>query len=143
MTAIIQLYNHTTLKFADGSFLAGDTYKLMLCSEAIFDATHSTLAAISKTEIAGNGYTAGGITLTGVSIATAAASGARFTANDASVTATGGSIAATHAILYNATDAGEPPVALLSFGGNVVAENTDPFVVRWDLGGIVRFTYVQ
>jgi hypothetical protein len=140
MPASISLYNHTTARFASGANAAGDTYKLMLCSAATFTAANTTLASITKTEISGNGYTAGGATLASVAVTTVTTNDAKFDANDVSITASGGSIAATHGILYNDTDADDPPVAFLNFDGTITASDGVPFVVQWNANGIVTFT---
>lgn len=71
MPVSISLYNHTAKLFADGSNAAADTYKVRLMSAATFNATHTTLAATSGTEVAnGNGYTTGGVICTASSSAT-------------------------------------------------------------------------
>jgi hypothetical protein len=140
MAPSISLYNHTTARFANGANAVGDTYKLMLCSAATFDAANTTLASITKTEISGNGYTTGGATLANVAVTTVATNNAKFDADDVSITASGGSIAASHAILYNDTDADDPPVAFLNFDGTITATAGVPFVVQWNANGIVTFT---
>lgn len=140
MAPSISLYNHTTARFANGANAVGDTYKLMLCSAATFDAANTTLAGITKTETAsGTGYTTGGATLAGVAVATVTTNDAKFDADDVSITATGGSIAATHGILYNDTDANDPPVAFINFDGTITANDGVPFVVQWNANGIVTF----
>jgi hypothetical protein len=140
MPPSISLYDHTTARFASGANAAGDTYKLMLCSAATFTAANTTLAGITKTEISGNGYTAGGATLASVAVTTVTTNDAKFDANDVSITASGGSISATHGILYNDTDANDPPVAFLNFDGTITASDGVPFVVQWNANGIVTFT---
>ena len=141
MAPSISLYNHTTARFASGANAAGDTYKLMLCSTATFNAANTTLASITKTEIAsGTGYTTGGAILAGVVVTTVTTDDAKFDANDVSITASGGSISATGGILYNDTDADDPPVAFLNFDGTITAANGVPFVVQWNANGIVTFT---
>ena len=141
MAPSISLYNHTTARFASGANAAGDTYKLMLCSAATFNAANTTLAGITKTEIAsGTGYTTGGAILAGVAVTTVTTDDAKFDANDVSITASGGSISATGGILYNDTDADDPPVAFLSFDGTITAADGVPFVVQWNANGIVTFT---
>ncbi len=140
MPPSISLYDHTTARFASGANAPSDTYKLMLCSAATFTAANTTLASITKTEISGNGYAAGGATLAGVAVTTVTTNDAKFDANDVSITASGGSIAATHGILYNDTDADDPPVAFLNFDGTITASDGVPFVVQWNANGIVTFT---
>lgn len=142
MPATITLYNHTPARFANGDNAGGDTYKLMLCSTATFSAANTTLASITKSEIAsGTGYTTGGATLAGVAVTTVTTNDAMFDANDVSITASGGSIAAAFGILYNDTDANDPPVAFIDFGGTITAPDGVPFVVQWNANGIVTWTY--
>ena len=89
MSATISLYNHTVNRFNTGANAAGDTYKVMLLTDAAeFDATDTTLAAVSEagdlevcTSSPGTGWPAGGVTLTGVAL-TAVADGGKFDANN-------------------------------------------------------------
>lgn len=141
MTVTIQVYNHTLRRFSDGANAPGDTYKLMLCTSATFDAANQTLASITKTEVAnGDGYTTGGKALTNVAVATVATSGSSFTADNVSWTASGGGITASKAILYNDTDADDPPVAMIDFGESKTAVATIDFLVAWSANGIFRWT---
>jgi hypothetical protein len=139
--ATIQLYDHTVTRFVTGDNTDADTYKVMLCSAATFNATHTTLAAITKTEITASDYTAGGATLTNVALATANTNDAKFDADDITWTVSTGTLTAAYGILYNDTDAGDPPLAFLNFGGNrsVTAPNT--FSILWNANGIVLFNY--
>jgi hypothetical protein len=137
----ISLYNHTARQFADGSFAAGDTYKLMLCTSATFSAADTTLAGITKTEIAGSfGYTTGGKALTGIAVTTTTTNDAKFAADDVTWSASGGSIAAAFGILYNDTDTNDPPVAFINFGGTETAGSGTDFRVIWDASGIFTWT---
>lgn len=141
MAVTISLYNHTAAKFADGSFAVGDTYKVMLCTAATFTASDSTLAGITKTEHAsGNGYTTGGATLANVAVSTVTTNDAKFDADDVTWTASGGSITASYAILYNDTDANDPPVAFIDFGGSESAGDTTQFKLVWNASGIFTWT---
>jgi hypothetical protein len=137
----ISLYNHTAARFADGSNAVGDTYKVKLLTAATFDATHTTLAGTGGTEATtGTGYTAGGVALTGVAVTTVTTNDAKFDANDASWTATGGSITASYAILYNDTDANDPPVAFINFDGSQSAGDGTDLKIVWNASGIFTFT---
>lgn len=139
MAVTISLYDHTALRFANGSNVAGDTYKLKLLTAATFDATHTTLAATGGTEVAnGNGYTTGGATLGGVAI-TQSGNDAKFDANDVTWTASGGSIVASYGILYNDTDTDDPPVVFIDFDGSQSADDQTDFKILWDAAGIVTF----
>jgi hypothetical protein len=137
----ISLYNHTSRRFADGSNSVNDTYKLMLCASATFDASDETLADIVKTEsTTGTGYTSGGQILDNVSVTTPVSSNdAVFDADDVDWTASGGPIEAAAAILYNDSDAADPPVAFIDFGQTESAGDTTDFRVVWNASGIISF----
>ena len=141
MAVTINLYNHTAKRFADGSNAVGDTYKVMLCTAATFTAADTTLAGITKTEVANaNGYTTGGATLANVAVTTVTTNDAKFDADDASWTASGGAITASYGILYNDTDTNDPPVAFIDFGGSESAGDTTDFRIVWNASGILTFT---
>jgi hypothetical protein len=137
----ISLYNHTAKRFAEGSNAVGDTYKVKLLSAATFDATHTTLAATGGTEATtGTGYTAGGATLANVAVTTVTTNDAKFDADDVTWTASGGSITASYAILYNDSDADDPPVAFIDFGGSESAGSGTDFLIVWNASGIFTWT---
>jgi hypothetical protein len=138
--ATISLYNHTRLRFANGTNSASDTYRVRLLTAATFDATHTTETAAGGTEVAaGNGYVANGVVLTGVNIATVNTNEARFDANDATWNATGAGISANYARLYNDTKSGKPPVAFIDFEDTVTAIPDTQLKIIWDATGIVTF----
>jgi len=137
----ISLYNHTARRFADGSNAVGDTYKVKLLTAATFNATHTTLAATGGTEATtGTGYTAGGATLSGVTVTTTTTNDATFDASDVTWSASGGAIEAAYAIIYNDTDADDPPLAFIDFGGTESADDETDFKIVWNASGIFTFT---
>lgn len=141
MAVTISLYNHTAAKFADGSFAVADTYKVKLLTAATFDATHTTLAGTGGTEsTTATGYTAGGQALASVAVTTVTTNDAKFDANDLTWTASGGAITASYAILYNDTDANDPPVAFIDFGGSESAGDGTDFIIVWNASGIFTWT---
>lgn len=141
MAVSITLYNHTAKLFADGSLAVGDTYKVKLLSAATFDATHTTLAATGGTEAtAGTGYTSGGQALANVAVTTVTTNDAKFDADDLTWTASGGSITASYAIIYNDTDADDPPIAFIDFDGSQSAGDGTDFKIVWNASGIFTFT---
>lgn len=145
MSVTITLYNHTAKLFADGSNASGDTYKIKLYSALTPDVTDTTLAAVDAagTEAtAGTGYTAGGQALANVAVTTAATNDAKFDADDVTWTASGGAIAAAYGVIYNDTDANDPPLAVINFDGTQTATDGADFTVAWHANGIFTFTYI-
>jgi len=141
MPVTVSVYNHTAKLFADGSNAAADSYKVMLCTAATFNAADTTLAGITKTEVAnGNGYTTTGKALTNVAVTTVTTNDAKFDADDVVWSASGGAITASYGILYNDTDANDPPLAFLDFGGSQSAGDTTDFKIIWNASGIFTFT---
>jgi hypothetical protein len=139
----VSLYNHTAKLFADGSFAAGDTYKVTLYSAFSFDATDTTkaLAESGSTQLAtANGYTQDSKTLTGVAVTTVTTNDAKFDADDVTWTASGGSIAAIGALVYNDTDTNDPPVAYIDFGGTETASAGADLQLIWNASGIFAWT---
>jgi hypothetical protein len=136
----ISLYNHTTRRFADGSNVPGDTYKVALYSSATFNAADTTLAGVTKTEIAQqNGYTTGGAVLANVTVSTQSGNGAVFNADPVVWTAIGGSIVASYAILYNDTDPDDPPLAFIDFGATASVTAGAEFTIDWNADGIIAW----
>lgn len=136
----VSVYDHTVKRFLDGSNSASDTYKLMLCSAASFTAANTTLASVGKTELSnGNGYTTGGATLTGV-VYNQSGNDAAFDANDVSFTASGTGLEASYGLLYNDTDANDPPLLLIDFNGSISIASGNTFTIRWSSSGIFTFT---
>ncbi len=141
MAPTISLYNHTRARFASGANAVGDTYKVKLLTAATFNATHTTLAATGGTEVAnGSGYTTGGATLANAAVTTVNTNEAKFDADDVTWAASGGAITASFAILYNDTDADDPPVAFIDFDGAETAGTGTDFKIIWNANGIVTFT---
>ena len=141
MAVTISLYNHTAKRFAEGTNAVSDTYKVKLLSAATFDATDATLADTGGTEAGtGTGYTAGGATLSNVAVTTVTTNDAKFDADDVTWTASGGAIEAVAAIVYNDTDANDPPVAFIDFDGTQSAGDGTDFKIIWNASGIVTFT---
>ncbi len=141
MAVTISLYNHTSKLFAEGSNITGDTYKVKLFTAATFNATHTTLAGVGGTEATtGTGYNAGGPSLANVAVTTVTTNDARFDADDVSLTASGGSITASFGVIYNDTDANDPPLAFIDFDGSQSAGAGTDFKIVWDANGIFSFT---
>ena len=141
MAVTVSLYNHTASRFASGANAVGDTYKVMLCTAATFNAANTTLAGITKTEVTNaNGYTTGGASLAGVAVTTVTTNDAKFDADDVTWAATGSGITASYAILYNDTDTDDPPVAFIDFGASESAAAGTDFLLVWNASGIFTWT---
>lgn len=141
MPVTISLYNHTAKRFASGENAVGDAYKLKLYASTAFDAAATTLASVTGEEAtAGTGYTAGGQALTNVTVTVETTNDAKFDADDVTWTASGGTISAGFGVLYNDTDANDPPVAFIDFDGTQTAGNGTDFKVIWNASGIFSFT---
>lgn len=99
-------------RMADGTLdLDNDAFKLALFTSSSNAATTSVNDFASLTnEVSGNGYTAGGNTLTGVTWAQTGGT-ATFDSSNTVFTASGGSITARFAVIYDNTDVNKTVVA--------------------------------
>jgi hypothetical protein len=142
MAVTVSIFDHTAQRFASGANASSDTYKLALYTSATYLASATTLAGITKTEVAsGNGYTTGGATLASVAVTTVTTNDAKFDANDVSWTVpAAGSLAAAYGILYNDTDANDPPVLFIDFDGTQTTTDGAIFQIIWNASGIFTFT---
>jgi hypothetical protein len=142
MAVTVSIFDHTALRFANGSNASADVYKVALYTSATYLASATTLAGITKTEVAsGNGYTTGGATLASVAITTVDTNDAKFDANDVSWTVpAAGSLAAAYAIVYNDTDTNDPPVLFIDFGETITTTDGAIFQIIWNASGIFTFT---
>lgn len=144
MAVTISLYNASCRRLAAGEVSLSALRLMLVDGTTAFDASHSTLAAATDSgadEVDGNGWDAGGETLSGVSVSTVTTNDAKLDANDLSVTATGGSIGpAAAGILYDDDDADDAPLAYIDFDGSQEAEAGADFKVTWNAAGIFTFT---
>jgi hypothetical protein len=140
--ATISIYDHTARLFADGTNTASAQYNVKLLTDATFNATHTTLSATGGTEASdsSSGYTAGGAALTGVTVSTVTTNDAMFDADDVTWTADTAGITASYAILYNATNSDNAPLAFIDFGGSQTAPASTQFKIIWSGSGIFSFT---
>jgi hypothetical protein len=145
MAVTITLYNHTVSRFASGANAFNDVYKINLYSVFDFDAADTTKAAAEggATQLATDfGYTQNDKALANVAVSVVTTNDAKFAADNVSWTASGGDIGpASYALIYNDTDADDPPVAYIAFGEAKTANTGTPFNITWDASGIVTFTY--
>jgi hypothetical protein len=93
------LTNTTRQKILDGTFVVGSGYKVALVtSTSNIGAASTTYAGVTNEVAAGNGYTAGGVSVTLSQTGTTSVN-VYFSSNP-SWTASGGSITARYAVLY-------------------------------------------
>jgi hypothetical protein len=145
MAVTITPYNHTARLFFSGANATTDTYKVALLSGATYNATNEALSQVTSGsfEIANaNGYTTGGVALTGWAVTTVDTKDAMVDANDAVWTASGAGIEARQAVIYNDTDPSDPPLYFIDFGELKVANAGSDFKIIWPSTGIAKVTVV-
>lgn len=125
--------------------LDNDTFKLALYQSTSNAATQSINNQASLTnEVSGNGYTAGGNTLTSVTWADGSPQGQPvFDAADTQFTASGGSIVARFAVIYDDTDASKTVVAhclLDNTPADITVANGDTLTVQFSASGIFQLS---
>lgn len=140
MPAVVSLYDHTIDRFVRGFNSTSDTYRVALYSTLTPDLSVTTLAAITGTEVAqADGYITKGAQVTSPTL-TQDGNDSIFDGNDVSWTAANpGTIAATHGVLYNDSDSGDPPLMLIDFQGTETRTNGQIFQIIWSTSGIIRF----
>ena len=116
-----------------------ETFKMILMVPGfVFDQdVHTTYAAVSANELpTGNGYTAGGVTLAGISRATNNVDDrCEITWNNATWTAGGGALIASGGIIYMVKAAGgiceltNPVVSYKDAGGTITAIDGTPIII--------------
>lgn len=122
--------------------LSTDTLKIGLAESIsnIDQVAINNYSDITNELATGNGYTAGGRTINGVSMTTLEQGGVVVTGDNTSWTATDGPISAAYAFIYCDSDANKTVIAhsLLDTDlNNVVAENGQVFVVKFGTNGFL------
>jgi hypothetical protein len=144
--ATIQFYNQAArLIFANGIAALGLKLEL-LNNTATFDATHTTKAQVDNTgayEVSGNGWTAGGVALSNVTVATTTTNDVKVTADAINITASGGSMpsaAAYKANLYADSLASDPPIAFITFDSPLQAGDGTNLLINIPTTGLITGT---
>jgi hypothetical protein len=113
-----------------------DTFDLRLVDNTItpdFD-THDLWADLSSGEVSGTGYSAGGVALSGFSMAISSGS-LNFDATDAAFTSS--TITARAAVIVDDTLTDDPLFCLLNFGSDISSSN-GTFTVQFASGGFLQ-----
>lgn len=126
--AVFSLFNTFPLDVLKGVHnFSTQTFKVALSNTAP-SLANAVLADITQIA-AGNGYTAGGEPLAGVSVSQVSGV-ARVFATDLSFTAVGGTMADwRYAVLYNDTATGDPLIGYLDAGGTVSLAATENYLL--------------
>lgn len=122
--------------------LDSDTLKVMLCTSSYTpnQDTHQYKSDVTN-EVTGTGYTAGGATLTSVTVAYDGPSNT-YTLDAADTSWTSSTITARYAVVYDSTpasDATRPLICYIDFGADVVS-SSGTFQITWNASGIVTIT---
>jgi hypothetical protein len=119
--------------------LSGDTLKAYLTNSAPDAAADAVLADLPAEIAAGNGYSAGGMTL---DIASAGQTGGTFklVLTDEVLTASGGTIGPfRYVVVYNSTPAGGPLIGYSDYGSSITLADTETFTLDFDASnGVVQ-----
>lgn len=141
MAVTAKLYGNFLLKALNKEIdFDSDTIKVMLCSAFTANQDDSIyLANVTKTEITGTGYTAGGAELTNKTITyTTATNIIKLDADD--TVWSNSTITARYAIIYDDTPSTDKPViAYVDFGENLSSAGAT-FKIVWAAAGIATIT---
>jgi hypothetical protein len=113
--------------------LNSNTLKIMLTNSAPNAATHTVKADLTDIA-AGNGYTAGGASLSGVGYSQSSGTG-KLTGTDPVITAAGGTIGAfRYAVLYNdtPTSPADPLIGYWDYGSSITLADGESLTVDLD-----------
>lgn len=108
-----------------------DTYKFMLTNAEPDSALDSEKADVTEIS-AGNGYTAGGLTI-GTSASQTGGTLSVAPSGDLTLTASGGSIGAfRYVVLYNDTTVGKPLVSYYDYGSSITLQDNETLTIDTD-----------
>ncbi len=137
------IYNNATLLILDGnSDLSGSTIKLMILNNTYTpSATEDYISEVSSKQVSGTGYTAGGYTLSNVTV-TESSGTSKFDADNISVnpvTFTNG----RWGIVYidSGTPATSPMLVALDFGADK-SPVAEPLAINFSASGILTLAKV-
>lgn len=133
-------YQCFTKDLAEGVHdFSNDVFKVALTNTAPNASSHTELSDITEIS-AGNGYSAGGVTVT---VTPSHSSGVyKVVGTDAMLTASGGSIGPfRYIVFYNDTATGDPLIGWWDYGSSKTMADTDTFTFDFDgTNGILDIT---
>ena len=150
MTASITLFQSANLYLGNGSILLGaDTLNVTLHSSSYVPnaATQVVYADLSNELATANGYTSGGVALSGVTWTNSTVT-ATLAATNASWAASGGSITARYAVIRSTATHNahvQPLIAYILLDitpADVTATSGNNFVLQWNGSGIIQASIV-
>ena len=144
MAVTMSLYDHTTFLIVNKAVTFTTLKVKLLDNTATFTATNTAVSQVDGSgakEVSGNGWVAGGPTLSNVVVTQVTTNDAQISADNVTVTATGGSIGPAYAALvYDSTS--NKPLLYIDFGQSQSAGATTDFKIVWDAAnGIIKFSY--
>jgi hypothetical protein len=122
----------------DITFDGTDTIKCMLVAAYTHNEAHDTRSDVSSYEVSGDGYTAGGKTLTGVVVESYGGANGAFAVNADDVSWSNSTISARGCILYKSTgDAATDPLICYMDFGETKSSTNNTFPIQWHLYGLL------
>jgi hypothetical protein len=120
MASAVKFYSYTEALGKGLIDYSSDTFKIVATSTAPSASTWTTYSSISTAETTGgNGYTTGGLTVSGVTPSTSSGT-YKVTMSNLVITATGGSIAAMrYFVLMDDTDSTKPLICYWDYGSTL------------------------
>lgn len=135
-----KLYNSAKLKIGQGLIdLDSHTFKCALFTSAsnANTLTHDELADLTNQVPNGNGYTTGGVTLTGVTWVNSSGT-ITFDCDEFTWTGSGAGFSAAFVVIYDDTTSGDPllAVCVLDSGSDVVVPNLENLIITPHASGV-------
>lgn len=142
----MDFYNHSLKLFANKEVELSALKVMLYSTSYTFDAAETVMSTVSAQQVSGNGWPAGGPTITGAAVTVDATNGAKLDGTDITVTAAGGAIGpAKGLVVYDATGADAAawkPLFHFDFPSSQTAGTGTDFKVTWHASGIATWAPV-
>lgn len=132
-------YDHTLKRFWAGENPPGSVFRINLYSSFTFDPTAETKAEaeVGCVQLDSEyGYVQDSKVLANV-VVNQNGNDCFFDADDVAWLASGSNLVATHAMIYNDSAPGDPPVVAFDLDGPVTAPDGSSFQLIWNAAGII------